>query len=47
VIGLSFFPNFGHAMALTAGLEASQGERVLIIDAGLQDSPELLPEMMQ
>jgi dolichol-phosphate mannosyltransferase len=38
--------NHGHQLALTAGLEVAQGERVLLIDADLQDPPELLPEMM-
>jgi len=47
VIGLCFSRNFGHGMALTAGLEACRGERVLIIDADLQDPPELLSHMMQ
>jgi polyisoprenyl-phosphate glycosyltransferase len=47
VVGIAFARNFGHAMALTAGLEVSRGERVLIIDADLQDPPELLPKMME
>ncbi len=47
VIGLSLSRNFGHSMALTAGLDFCRGERVMIIDADLQDPPELLPEMMQ
>jgi dolichol-phosphate mannosyltransferase len=38
--------NHGHQLALTAGLDVAQGERVLLIDADLQDPPELLPEMM-
>jgi len=38
--------NHGHQLALTAGLEIAQGKRVLLIDADLQDPPELLPEMM-
>jgi polyisoprenyl-phosphate glycosyltransferase len=36
--------NHGHQLALTAGLSLSRGERILIIDADLQDPPELLPE---
>jgi len=47
VVGLCFARNFGHAMALTAGLEACRGERILIIDADLQDPPELLLGMME
>ena len=38
--------NHGHQLALTAGLSVCCGERVLIIDADLQDPPELLPDMM-
>jgi dolichol-phosphate mannosyltransferase len=38
--------NHGHQLALTAGLSVCRGERVLIIDADLQDPPELLPDMM-
>jgi dolichol-phosphate mannosyltransferase len=38
--------NHGHQLALTAGLDLCRGERVLIIDADLQDPPELLAEMM-
>jgi dolichol-phosphate mannosyltransferase len=38
--------NHGHQLALTAGLDIARGERVLLIDADLQDPPELLPELM-
>lgn len=38
--------NHGHQLALTAGLHVCRGERILIIDADLQDPPELLPKMM-
>ncbi|MCC6814931.1 MAG: glycosyltransferase family 2 protein [Saprospiraceae bacterium] len=37
--------NFGHQIAVTAGLEASKGEAVVIIDADLQDPPELIIEL--
>ena len=39
--------NHGHQAALTAGLFQTRGERILIIDADLQDPPELAVEMMQ
>ena len=39
--------NFGHQIALTCGLDQAKGEVILILDADLQDPPELLPEMLQ
>jgi dolichol-phosphate mannosyltransferase len=39
--------NFGHQKALTAGLDFARGQRILILDADLQDPPELLPEMLR
>jgi dolichol-phosphate mannosyltransferase len=39
--------NHGHQLALTAGLDTCRGKRILIIDADLQDPPELLPAMLQ
>lgn len=44
---LSFSRNFGHQAAVTAGLKVVTGDVVLIIDADLQDPPELLPEMLK
>jgi dolichol-phosphate mannosyltransferase len=38
--------NHGHQLALSAGLHYCSGERVLILDADLQDPPELLPQML-
>jgi len=38
--------NHGHQLALSAGLHYCAGERVLIMDADLQDPPELLPQML-
>lgn len=38
--------NHGHQLALTAGLTVARGERVLILDADLQDPPELLGPML-
>jgi glycosyltransferase involved in cell wall biosynthesis len=46
VVGVRLMRNHGHQLALTAGLSVCRGERVMIIDADLQDPPELLPEMM-
>ena len=44
---LSFSRNFGHQAAVTAGLKYSTGDAVLIIDADLQDPPELIPDMLK
>jgi len=47
VRGISFARNFGHQAALTAGLDAARGRAVVIIDADLQDPPEVIPEMVR
>ncbi|MGH2831172.1 MAG: glycosyltransferase family 2 protein, partial [Solirubrobacteraceae bacterium] len=39
--------NFGHQAALTAGLEHAVGDVVAMIDADLQDPPELIPRMVE
>lgn len=39
--------NFGHQLAVTAGLEHASGEVIVLIDADLQDPPEVITEMMQ
>jgi dolichol-phosphate mannosyltransferase len=41
-----FARNFGHQLAVTAGLDYSRGEAVVIIDSDLQDPPEVIPEMI-
>jgi polyisoprenyl-phosphate glycosyltransferase len=41
-----FARNFGHQIAVTAGLDFSRGQAVVIIDADLQDPPELILEMI-
>lgn len=46
VVAVNLARNFGKEMALSAGLAEAPGERVLIIDADLQDPPELLKPMM-
>ncbi len=38
--------NFGHQMASTAGLQHTTGDAVVLIDADLQDPPEVIPEMI-
>ena len=44
---ISFSRNFGHQAAVTAGIKHVTGDVVLIIDADLQDPPELIPEMLK
>ncbi len=46
VRGIRFARNFGHQAALTAGVDAASGRAVVIIDADLQDPPEVIPEMI-
>jgi dolichol-phosphate mannosyltransferase len=46
VVVLDLARNYGHQIALSAGLAFCRGERVLVIDADLQDPPELLAPMM-
>jgi dolichol-phosphate mannosyltransferase len=46
-VGVNLARNYGHQVALTVGLDLCRGERVLIIDADLQDPPELLSDMMR
>ncbi len=44
---ISFSRNFGHQAAVTAGLKEVTGDAIVIIDADLQDPPELIPEMLE
>ena len=43
---LTFSRNFGHQVAVTAGLDFANGDAAAVMDADLQDPPELLPEML-
>jgi dolichol-phosphate mannosyltransferase len=38
--------NFGHQTAITAGIDVARGDAIVIIDADLQDPPEVIPEMI-
>lgn len=46
VRGIRFARNFGHQAAVTAGIDAARGLAVVIIDADLQDPPEVIPELV-
>lgn len=44
---LSLARNFGHQVAVTAGLNFARGQAVIILDADLQDPPELIPQLVE
>lgn len=44
---IDFSRNFGHQIAVSAGLDLCAGEAVVIIDADLQDPPELIPQLYE
>jgi polyisoprenyl-phosphate glycosyltransferase len=44
---LDFSRNFGHQIAITAGMDYARGQAVVIIDADLQDPPELIQQMIE
>lgn len=44
---VDFSRNFGHQIAITAGMDYASGNAIVIIDADLQDPPELILEMIQ
>ena len=44
---ISFSRNFGHQNAVTAGIQYVTGDAIVIMDADLQDPPELIPEMVK
>jgi glycosyltransferase involved in cell wall biosynthesis len=43
---VNFSRNFGHQMAISAGLDHARGEAVVIIDSDLQDPPEVIPSLV-
>lgn len=44
---VDFSRNFGHQVAITAGMDFAEGDTVVVIDGDLQDPPELIPEMIK
>jgi polyisoprenyl-phosphate glycosyltransferase len=44
---LSLSRNFGHQIAITAGLDHSSGQAVIVMDADLQDPPEVIPQLIE
>jgi glycosyltransferase involved in cell wall biosynthesis len=46
VVPVIFARNFGHQIAITAGIDHAQGEAVVVLDADLQDPPEVIPELI-
>ncbi len=47
IVAIKLSRNFGHQVALTAGLSAVNGRTVFVVDADLQDPPELLKDMLE
>ncbi len=47
IVAVNLARTYGHQIALTAGLSLCEGDRVFILDADLQDPPELLPAFMK
>ena len=47
IVVVSLTRNFGHQAAITAGLQYATGDAVAVIDADLQDPPELIPTMIE
>jgi dolichol-phosphate mannosyltransferase len=44
---IRFSRNFGHQLAITAGMDATSGDAVIIMDADLQDPPHVIPQMVE
>jgi len=47
IVPVIFARNFGHQIAVSAGLDYSRGEAVTIIDADLQDPPEVILDLIE
>ena len=47
LVVLDLSRNFGKEIAMTAGLDHARGNAVIVIDADLQDPPELIPELVK
>jgi dolichol-phosphate mannosyltransferase len=47
VKGIFLSRNFGHEVASTAGLDVAQGDAVILMDADLQDPPEIIPQLVE
>ena len=43
---ISFSRNFGHQVAISAGIDYAEGDAVVIIDSDLQDPPEIIPQLI-
>lgn len=46
IVVIDLSRNFGHSMAITAGLDHARGDAVVVMDCDLQDPPELIPQMV-
>ncbi len=44
---IKFARNFGHQIAITAGIDYAEGDAVIIIDSDLQDPPEVIPRLIE
>lgn len=47
VKAINFSRNFGHQLAITAGIDYAAGQAVIVIDSDLQDPPEVIPRMIE
>jgi dolichol-phosphate mannosyltransferase len=45
-VGVNLSRNFGHQLAMAAGLETARGEAVVTLDADLQDPPDVIPQLL-